>query len=397
MGKNVVVIGSTGSIGRSTLDVIRNNGRRFSVRGLCCHGSVDALIGQIEEFSPEFVSLYSPESLDRLKFEVKKRKLGVKIYCGDEGNVRAASSGAADIVVISVVGGIGLAPTLAAVSAGKKVCLANKEALVCGGCLVMAEARKSGAKIIPIDSEHSAIFQLLEKVPRRDLKKIIITASGGPFRNYDEKALAKVKVEEALRHPNWSMGAKITIDSATLMNKGLEVIEAMWLFDMPAEKIEVVVHPQSVIHSMIELRDGAVLAHMGRADMRIPISYALSHPGRIPVGCVEPFDFEKFSKLTFEKPDLANFPSLSYAYEAAAAGGTMPAAMNAANEAAVNGFLTGQIRFVDIASVVRAVMDDHAGRTVRSPRFADIAAAGASARAAAEKICAKISKEAARK
>lgn len=372
MGKNIVIIGSTGSIGSSTLEVIKNNPADYKVLALTCNSNVELLFKQIKEFRPRFASVYSSEAKDKLAKLLKASRIDVALYCGEEGNIRAATDKQADAVVISVVGGIGLLPTLAAIEKRKNVCLANKETIVCAGSIVMAEAKRKKAMLIPIDSEHSAIFQLLGGVKRSEVKRIIITASGGPFRKKTKAALAKVKPGEALKHPNWNMGDKITIDSATLMNKGLEVIEAMWLFDMPLDKIDVVVHPQSVIHSMIELNDGSILAQLGCADMKIPINYALSYPNRTKIEYMKPFDFLKTNTLSFEKPDMLKFPCLKYAYEAAGAGGTMPAVMNAANEIAVKNFLNEKIGFTDIAKVIKQVMGLHKKYIKISPSIDEI-------------------------
>lgn len=389
MGKNIVIIGSTGSIGVSTLEVISNNPGEYSVAGLSCNSNIDLLLKQIKKFNPRFVSAYSPAAKDELEYKLKKSKLSVRVYTGEEGNIAAASDKSADAVVVSVVGGIGLLPTLAAIEKKKKVCLANKETIVCAGDIVMSEAARKKVRIIPIDSEHSAIFQLLEGVKRSEVKRVIITASGGPFRGFGAAALEKVKPEEALRHPNWSMGAKITVDSATLMNKGLEVIEAMKLFDLELDKISVVVHPQSIIHSMLEMNDGSVLAQMGYPDMRIPISYALSYPERLPINYIKPFDFVKAGSLSFEEPDVRNFPCLSLAYDAARRGGTMPAVLNAANESAVRDFLAGRIKFTDISKFIKKAMDKHLKEFVAAPSLEDILAADARARCFSPKLCAR--------
>lgn len=372
MGKNIVIVGSTGSIGVSTLDVISNNPSEYKVEGLTCHSNIELLTAQIKKFNPSFVSVYSPEAKEKLEYKLKRLKLSVKVYCGEEGNIKAASDKNADTVVISVVGGIGLLPTLAAIEKRKKICLANKETIVCAGSIVMSEARRKKVRIVPIDSEHSAIFQLLENFDRGSMKRVIITASGGPFRLHSKAALQKVTLKEALRHPNWSMGAKITIDSATLMNKGLEVIEAMWLFGLELSAIEVVVHPQSIIHSMVEMNDGSVFAQLGYPDMRIPISYALSYPRRLAVNYIKPFDFIKAGALTFEKPDPLRFPCLTLAYAAAEKGGTMPAALNAANEAAVNKFLKGEIGFNDIAALIKKAVNKHSKNFIAAPALEDI-------------------------
>ena len=381
MGKNIVIIGSTGSIGVSTLEVISNNPGEYNVLGLSCNSNTDLLLKQIKRFNPRFVSVYSPGAKDELEHKLKKTKSSVRVYEGEEGNIAAASDKGADAVVVSVVGGIGLLPTLAAIEKKKKVCLANKETLVCAGDIVMGEAARKKVRIIPIDSEHSAIFQLLEGVKRAEVKRVIITASGGPFRGFSAASLEKVTPEQALKHPNWSMGAKITVDSATLMNKGLEVIEAMKLFGLELDKISVVVHPQSIIHSMIEMNDGSILAQMGYPDMRIPISYALSYPERLAVDYIKPFDFVKAGRLSFEEPDVKNFPCLALAYDAAHRGGTMPAVLNAANESAVRDFLAGRIKFTDIPKLIKKAMDKHLKEFVAAPSLEDILAADARARA----------------
>jgi len=381
VGKNIVIIGSTGSIGVSTLEVISNNPGEYNVLGLSCNSNTDLLLKQIKRFNPRFVSVYSPGAKDELEHKLKKTKSSVRVYEGEEGNIAAASDKGADAVVVSVVGGIGLLPTLAAIEKKKKVCLANKETLVCAGDIVMGEAARKKVRIIPIDSEHSAIFQLLEGVKRAEVKRVIITASGGPFRGFSAAALEKVTPEQALKHPNWSMGAKITVDSATLMNKGLEVIEAMKLFGLELDKISVVVHPQSIIHSMIEMNDGSILAQMGYPDMRIPISYALSYPERLAVDYIKPFDFVKAGRLSFEEPDVKKFPCLALAYDAARRGGTMPAVLNAANESAVRDFLAGRIKFTDIPKFIKKAMDNHLKEFVAAPSLEDILAADARARA----------------
>ncbi len=381
MGKNIVIIGSTGSIGVSTLEVISNNPGEYNVLGLSCNSNTDLLLKQIKRFNPRFVSVYSPGAKDELEHKLKKTKSSVRVYEGEEGNIAAASDKGADAVVVSVVGGIGLLPTLAAIEKKKKVCLANKETLVCAGDIVMGEAARKKVRIIPIDSEHSAIFQLLEGVKRAEVKRVIITASGGPFRGFSAASLEKVTPEQALKHPNWSMGAKITVDSATLMNKGLEVIEAMKLFGLELDKISVVVHPQSIIHSMIEMNDGSILAQMGYPDMRIPISYALSYPERLAVDYIKPFDFVKAGCLSFEEPDVKKFPCLALAYDAARRGGTMPAVLNAANESAVRDFLAGRIKFTDIPKFIKKAMDNHLKEFVAAPSLEDILAADARARA----------------
>lgn len=372
MGKDIVIIGSTGSIGVSTLEVIANNPSKYKVRGLTCNSNVELLAAQIKKFSPAFVSVYSPAAKEELLSRLRRMRVSLPVYCGEEGNIAAAADKKADTVVVSVVGGIGLLPTLAAIEKRKKVCLANKETIVCAGSIVMSEARRKKARIVPIDSEHSAIFQLLEGAGRSGVRRVIITASGGPFRGLTASELKKVTVERALKHPNWSMGAKITIDSATLMNKGLEVIEAMWLFGLSLGEISVVVHPQSIIHSMVEMNDGSVLAQLGYPDMRIPINYALSYPERLPIDYIRPFDFLKAGPLTFEEPDVKRFPCLALAYSAAEKGGTMPAVMNAANETAVKKFLAGEISFTDIPKSIARAMKKHEKSFISEPTLEEI-------------------------
>ncbi len=354
--QNVSILGSTGSIGVNALDVVGKSNGRFKIVGLTARGNDDTLETQVRTFKPRVVALTDPAAAARLR--TRMGNFPVEILAGEEGAVRVAGLPEADVVLSAIVGAAGLVPTLAAIRAGKRVGLANKETMVMAGELVCAEARRHGAVILPVDSEHSAVFQCLEGHRREDVRRIVLTASGGPFRDLPQSEFAKVTREQALNHPNWKMGEKITIDSATLMNKGLEVVEARWLFDLPPEKIDIVVHRQSVVHSMVEYVDGSVIAQLGVADMRGPIAYALSYPERLPLD-LTPLDLAGIGTLTFEKPDRDRFPCIGYAYEAIAAGGTMPAVLNVANEEAVSAFLENRIGFTDIPRIIRAVMDAH--------------------------------------
>jgi len=356
--KTISILGSTGSIGTQAVDLVLAHPERFRVVGLAAGRNVALMERQARRLRPLCVAMASEAHAD----ELRKRLAGldgVEVMSGPEGLETVATLEAADFVVSSIVGAEGLMPTLAAIRAGKTVGLANKESLVASGRVMMEAARRHGTRLLPIDSEHSAIFQCLDGAPRGQLRKIILTASGGALRTRPVEELPDVTVEEALDHPNWSMGRKITIDSATLMNKGLEVIEARWLFDLEPGEIEVVIHPQSIIHSMVEFVDGSVLAQMSRPDMRGPISYALAYPERV-AAAVEPLDLVSLGSLSFEAPDPARFPCLGLALDAMAAGGTLPAVMNAANEVAVDAFLAGRIRFGGIPELVRAVMEGHA-------------------------------------
>lgn len=354
MAKEIAILGSTGSIGVQTLDVARNMNLR--VAGLTANTNIDILERQAREFMPQAVAVGN----DELAYELQKRLKGldIRIYTGTEGISRVATIESVDTVVTSIVGIAGLIPTIEAIRKKKDIALANKETLVTAGHIVMAEAAKYNVKILPVDSEHSAIFQCLMGNNIKDISKIILTASGGPFRGKKIHELERVGVEDALKHPNWSMGSKITIDSATLMNKGLEVIEAKWLFGLELDKIQVVVHPQSVIHSMVEYTDGSIIAQLGSPDMRIPIQFALSFPDRIH-NSFSKLDLLKVKELTFEEPDFETFPCLELAFRALNIGGTMPAVMNAANEAAVGLFLEGNISFLHIPRIIESVMERH--------------------------------------
>jgi 1-deoxy-D-xylulose-5-phosphate reductoisomerase len=343
----VAILGSTGSIGRQTLDVIRQHPKDLQVVALTALTNGDILRHQAEEFGVKSLALMS-----------EKAGLSHRIPGGMAAVTDCATLSEADVVVIAVAGVIGLEPTLAAIESGKNIALASKEVLVAAGQVVMPRVKAKGISLTPIDSEHSAVFQCIQAAQPRDVDKIFLTASGGPFRGMSKESLQNVSVAEALNHPTWSMGGKITVDSATLMNKGLEVIEACWLFDLQPSQIEVVVHPQSVVHSMVQFKDTSVLAQMGWPDMRLPIQYSLFYPKRQP-NALRPWNPVETPHLTFERPDSETFRCLSLAYLAAAKGGTMPCAMNAANEEAANAFLRGQCGFLQIASVVEQVMEEH--------------------------------------
>ncbi len=356
MIKHISILGSTGSIGQSTLAVVEKYPERFKVVGLAAGNNLDLLEQQVRKFRPSLVSVISSVSAEKLKQRCADMK--VTILSGVPGMVQVAAMDEAELTVSAIVGTAGLVPTMAAVRAGKTIALANKEVLVTAGELVMAECKSRGVKLLPVDSEHSAIFQCLQAGANQDIRKLIVTASGGPFRTFSKKDLEQVTLAQALKHPNWSMGKKITIDSATLMNKGLEVIEARWLFDVRPEQIKALVHPQSIIHSMVEYKDGAVVAQLGMPDMKGPIAYALSYPERL--ADVSPaLELASIGTLTFEEPDLERFPCLAYAYDALRAGGSMSAVLSAANEVAVKYFLEEKIRYTDIARVIRSVMDAH--------------------------------------
>lgn len=361
--KQLSILGSTGSIGVSTLEIVAAYPERFRVVALTAGKNLELFVRQIRQFSPRIAAVASPGDVPRLKEMCSG--LAVEILGGVEGLTAAATADGTDMVVAAIVGAAGLAPTAAAVRAGKDIALANKETLVTAGHLFMEMVSRSGVKLYPVDSEHSAVFQSIEGHRSQDISKIILTASGGPFRSTPVEQLAHVSVRDALNHPNWSMGRKITIDSATMMNKGLEVLEARWLFDAPVEKIEVNIHPQSIIHSMVEYVDGCVIAQLGTPDMKAPIAYALSYPERIATG-VRPLDLTTFSGLTFFKPDLDKFRCLGLAYRSISDGESMPAVMNAANEIAVEAFLNGQIGFLQIAEVIERTMDAHQAHDLKS-------------------------------
>ena len=376
MSKRIAVLGSTGSIGRQSLDVIDACG--MSVAALTANSSVERMEEQARQFKPELVALVDEKAADDLR--VRLADTNVKVAGGMSGLLEAAVIPSADTVITSVVGMVGLRPTLAAIREGKRIALANKETLVCAGELVLEEARDYGAQILPVDSEHSALFQSLEGNDPREVKRLILTCSGGPFYGKKAEELEHVTREDALRHPNWSMGAKITVDSATLMNKGLEFIEAMHLYHMPPEKISVLIHRESIIHSLVEYCDNAMIAQLGSPDMRLPIQYALTWPRRIP-GPAAPLDLWRCGGLTFGTPDTDTFRCLALAYEAARMGGTAGAILNGANEAAVAQFLAGKIGFLDIARRVERAMERVA--VVQDPGLEDILNADQEARRAA--------------
>lgn len=351
--KNIVILGSTGSIGASTLDVVSKFPEDFRIVGLAAGSKITVLAEQIRTFRPSVVALSNPGAAKELRSLVGTKS--VEILDGEEGLCAVASLSQGDLVISAIVGAAGLKPTLAAIKAGKAVALANKEPMVMAGQLMQEEARKHGVTIFPIDSEHSAVFQSMEGHRKADIRRVVLTASGGPFWDWEQAALAHVTPEQALKHPNWKMGAKITTDSSTLMNKGLEVIEAKWLFDLPSAQIEVVIHRESIIHSMVEYCDGSVIAQLGHPDMRTPISYAMKYPERVSL---QPplLDLWKIGTLTFYQPDTAKFPCLQLAYDALAGGNGLPATLNAANEIAVQAFLDNHIRFLDIPKIIEETM-----------------------------------------
>ena len=372
--RNLVLLGSTGSIGTQTLDVVRLFPDRFRVRALTAHANAALLLEQARAFRPELVVIGDEAQAASLEKEL--RGTDVRVACGEEGLCEAAALEGADVVVAAVVGVAGLAPVVAAIRAGKTVALANKETLVVGGALVCGLVERHGARLVPVDSEHSAIFQCLVGEPPESVERLILTASGGPFRTRDPATFADVTPEEALNHPNWSMGAKITIDSATMMNKGLEVIEARWLFGIGADRIEVLVHPQSIIHSMVTFQDGSTKAQLGVPDMKVPIQYALSYPERWAAPH-ERIDWATLRCLDFEPPDPDVFPCLRLAYEALERGGTAPAVLNAANEAAVALFLDGAIGFTDVPRLIENALGALArtsAPTLEALREADVQA-----------------------
>ena len=355
--KRISILGSTGSIGTQDLDVIAENEERFQVAALSCARNTELLCRQIEKFRPAAVAVEREEDASSIAAEYKD----VEVYWGREGLEAIASMEDCDMVLNSLMGMRGLEPTLAAVNAGKDIAFANKETLVVGGELVMKAVRDKGVKLLPVDSEHSAIFQSLQGSGQNEIRRIILTASGGPFRGFSLRQLEGVTLEQALAHPNWSMGSKITIDSATMMNKGLEVIEAKWLFDVPLDKIQIVVHPQSVLHSAVEYMDGSVIGQMGNPDMRIPIAYAFSSPDRLDLGTMtESLDFFSLKDgMSFYPADRDVFRTIDLAYEAARMGGSCPVVLNGANEVLVEMFLKGKIRFIDIQNILIKVMETH--------------------------------------
>jgi len=351
--RKLAILGSTGSIGRHTLDIVSRFPERFEVVALAAGENVSLLLEQAQRFRPRLISCKNEALAQRIKAQLPP---GVSLRTGKEGALAVATHPEAELVVSAMVGAVGLLPTYEAIQAGKHIALANKETLVMAGPLVMKRAREKGVQILPVDSEHSAIFQALKAGRKEEVARLILTASGGPFRTRPKETFAQVTPQEALKHPNWQMGAKITIDSATLMNKGLEVIEARFLFDLPEERIEVKIHPQSIVHSLVEFIDGSVVAQLGLPDMRIPIAYALAYPERLPLGLPR-LDLVQASPLTFEEPDEEKFPCLKLAYEALRRGGTAPAVLNAANEEAVAAFLRGHLRFDQIPELISRVLE----------------------------------------
>lgn len=359
--KSIIILGSTGSIGTNTLDIVQRFPEDFRVIGLTAGGNIDKLEAQIRSFKPPMVAVSTAASAATLR--ARCAGLPVEILSGEDGIAQVAAMPGAELVISAIVGAAGLVPTLAAIRSGKHIALANKEPMVMAGKLMQAEARRHGVRIFPVDSEHSAIFQSLEGHRLEDVRRLILTASGGALWTLTKEQLLAVTPERALQHPNWKMGSKITIDSATLMNKGLEVVEARWLFDIDESRIDVLVHRESIIHSLVEYEDRSMIAQLGLPDMRTPISYAMRYPERMPLD-LPSLDLTEVGKLTFCKPDHDRFPCLNLGYESLRTGGTMPAAMNAANEIAVDAFLNGGIRFVEIAEVIRSTMDAHRHREI---------------------------------
>jgi len=383
--KKISILGSTGSIGCSALNVIEKNPERFQVVALAAGENIKLLIKQIERFQPKLVAVGSKDNALKLS-EALTAKNKVKIYYGDEG-LQEIASFPSSMVISAISGSAGLLPTLAAIEAGNDIALANKETMVMAGEIVTKRASKKGVKIIPVDSEHSAIFQCLEGNRRDDLRRIILTASGGPFLKFTGNQLKKVSLDQTLRHPNWKMGKKITIDSASMMNKGLEVIEAKWLFNVDINAIDVLIHPQSIVHSMVEFIDGAYLAQMGVPDMKIPIAYALTYPERI-INDLPSLNLIKTVKLEFYKPDMKKFPCLDIAYRAGICGGTAPVVLNAADEVAVSAFINKKICFIDLPKIIEKVLTLH--RVINNPSLDDILQADLWARRETNKIIERI-------
>lgn len=364
--KKIAVLGSTGSIGTQTLEVVRNN-KDIKVTALAAGSNIEALEAQIREFLPEKVCVFQEEKAKELQLRIPD--LSVKVLSGMDGLIEAAAGTDAEIVVTAVVGMIGIRPTIAAMAAGKDIALANKETLVTAGHIIMPLAKEKNVRLLPVDSEHAAIFQCLNGEKDNQIHKILLTASGGPFRGWTRKQMEKVQVEDALKHPNWAMGRKITIDSSTMVNKGLEVMEAKWLFGVDMDQVQVVVQPQSIIHSMVEFEDGAVMAQLGTPDMKLPIQYALYYPERryLPG---DRLDFTKLSQITFETPDPETFRGLKLAYQAGNAGGSMPTIFNAANELAVAGFLNRRISYLTITDLIEGAMEHH--KIIENPTVDEI-------------------------
>ncbi|SFC92938.1 1-deoxy-D-xylulose 5-phosphate reductoisomerase [Butyrivibrio sp. YAB3001] len=368
--RKIILLGSTGSIGTQTLDVVRNNPDELEVIGLAANTRVEEVEKQVREFKPKYVCMFSEDAAKDLKTRLKD--LDINVFCGMEGLLEIVSVPEADTVLTAVVGMIGIQPTIRAIESGKDIALANKETLVCAGHIIMPLAASKGVKILPVDSEHSAIFQSLNGEPRDKVEKILLTASGGPFRGKARKELENMTAADALKHPNWDMGPKVTIDSSSLVNKGLEVMEARWLFDVSLDNIQVVVHPQSIVHSAVQFVDGAVIAQLGVPDMKLPIQYALFYPDRRPMS-EKRLDLFELGTLSFEKPDIDTFRGLKLAFDAAYAGGSMPTVFNAANEMAVKAFLKGNIRYLEIYDMIERAMQHHS--IVNNPDVAAILAA----------------------
>ncbi|AZU61520.1 1-deoxy-D-xylulose-5-phosphate reductoisomerase [Neobacillus mesonae] len=364
--KKISLLGATGSIGIQTLDIIREHPGEFILSAMSIGKNIELARKIIGEFQPELVSVQNHSDFHTLKAEFPH----TNFTYGDEGIIEAATFEKADILVNAVLGSVGLNPTLQAIEVGKTIAIANKETLVTAGHLVMEAARKNNVSLLPVDSEHSAIFQCLQGENEKNIERLILTASGGSFRDRSRSELEQVTVEEALHHPNWSMGAKITIDSATMMNKGLEVIEAHWLFDLPYNKIDVLLHKESIIHSMVEFHDTSIKAQLGTPDMRVPIQYALTYPDRIPLPSGNRLNLAQLGQLHFQEMDLNRFRCLKFAYEAGRAGGTMPTVLNAANEIAVAAFLEGRVTFLQIEDLVEKALDNH--RTIEYPSLSTI-------------------------
>ena len=365
--RKIVLLGSTGSIGTQTLDVVRNNKEELEVVGIAANSSVDKVEEQVREFHPRYVAMFDKEAAAKLKDRISD--LGIDVLSGMEGLLEIVSVPEADTVLTAVVGMIGIQPTIRAIEAGKDIALANKETLVCAGHIIMPLAREKGVKILPVDSEHSAIFQSLNGEPKDKVEKILLTASGGPFRGKKRSELENMTAADALKHPNWDMGPKVTIDSSSLVNKGLEVMEARWLFDVSLDNIEVVVHPQSIVHSAVQYVDGAVMAQLGVPDMKLPIQYALFYPDRRPMA-EKRLDLFELHSLTFEKPDTDTFRGLKLAFDAARCGGSMPTVFNAANEMAVKRFLKGDIRYLQIYEMIEKAMENH--KVIENPDVSQI-------------------------
>ena len=383
--KRMAILGSTGSIGSSTLKVIRRHPDRFKAVALAANSNIDELLFQVKEFSPESVCVIDEKAAARFAFRIKNK--GIKLYPGKQGLKELISCTGIDRMVLAITGSSALEPLLTAIERKIDVALANKEALVMAGSIIMGKARRNNVRILPIDSEQSAIWQCLAKEDKRALKRIYLTASGGPFRKTSRSLFKKIKLKQVLKHPRWNMGRKITVDSATLMNKGFELLEAMALFDLSSDKVSILIHPEAICHSMVEFNDGVVMAQLSATDMRIPIQYALTFPDRLESG-FSGIDFCALKSLNFEKPDFKKFPCLGLSLKAARMLGTMPAVLNAANEIAVNEFLAGNLRFFLIPDIVRTVMNRH--KNIINPSLAQILAADVWAKQQAAAVIGKL-------